>query len=608
MTIEIVLVLGVLVGVLGLLATTRIAPDAILAAALVFLLAVPYPKDGAWQLGLLTAGEGLAGFSNAGMLTVGVLFIVVAGLRETGGIDWIASRLLGKPHSERSAIFRVMLPVWGMSTFLNNTPVVAMMIPAVQDWARKLNIAPSKLMIPLSYSAIIGGTCSLIGTSTNLVVAGMLMATLGAAGDVDPANMRPLGMFDITWVGLPTAIVAALFLIFVGPKLLPGRKASTNLMSDPKEYSLELIVPEGSSMIGKTVEAAGLRALPGCFLVEIEREGDILAAVGPEQVLRQGDRLVFAGVVESIKELANARGLALATNQVFKLDSPRYRRRLFEAVVAPGSRLTGRTIREARFRNLFNGAVIAVARNGERIRGKLGDIRLKGGDLLLVEADPGFADRVGGSRDFLLVSPLEDSAPRRHGRAPLAVGILLAMIGLATFEIYPMLIAAMLAAGAMVGSRCCTVTEARRSIDWSVLIVIGAALGVGTALEKSGAAQLIAGSVLGIVGSNPWLVLLAIYVVASFFTEIITNNAAAALIFPIAMAVAESLGVNFMPFVIAIMMACSASFATPLGYQTNLMVYGPGGYTFKDFLKIGIPMNVLVGVCAVILSPIVFPF
>ena len=611
MTIEVLLVLATLVGVLGLLAATRIAADAILAAALVFMLAVPYPKDGVWKLGILSSSDGLAGFSNSGMLTVGVLFVVVAGLRETGGIDFIASRLLGKPRSERGAIVRVMTPVWGMSAFLNNTPVVAMMIPAVQDWARKLNLAPSKLMIPLSYSAILGGTCSLIGTSTNLVVAGMLIATLAAAGDVvDPANMRALRMFDITWVGLPTAIIAALFLIFIGPKLLPGRKASTNLMVDPKEYSLELIVPEGSSMAGKTVEAAGLRALPGCYLVEIERGGDILSAVGPDQILREGDRLVFAGVVDSIKELANARGLALATNQVFKLDSPRYRRRLFETVVAPGSRLAGRTIRESRFRNLYNGAVIAVARNGERIRGKLGDIRLKGGDLLLVESDPGFVDRVGSSRDFLLVSKLEDSTPRRHGRAPLAVAILVAMVALATFEVYPMLTAAMLAAGAMVLTRCCTITEARRSIDWSVLIVIGAALGIGTAMDKTGAARLIAGTVIGLFGSNPhpWLLLLAIYIVTSFFTEIITNNAAVALAFPIALATANALDVNFMPFVIAIMMAGSASFATPLGYQTNLMVYGPGGYTFKDFLKIGVPMNVLVGICAVILAPIVFPF
>lgn len=599
MTPDLFLVIAVVLGVLGLLACTRIAADAVLAAALTALLAVPVPTDTGWKMGVLSTGDALGGFSNTGMLTVGVLFVVVAGLRETGGIDWIAGKMLGRPKGERSALLRVMAPVWGMSVFLNNTPVVAMMIPAVQDWAKRLKLSPSKLMIPLSYSAILGGTCSLIGTSTNLVVAGLV---------ISQTDLPALGMFDITWVGLPAALIGAAFLIFIGPKLLPSRGGGDAALDDTKEYALELIVPVGSPMAGKTVEQAGLRSLPGCFLVEVEREGEIISAVGPEQVLKADDRLLFVGIVESIRDLANTRGLALATNQVFKLDTPRFRRRLFEAVVAPGSPLASRTIRQSRFRNRYNGAVIAVSRNAERLRGKLGDIQLRGGDLVLVEADPGFVDRVGASKDFLLVRPLEDSAPRRHSRAPIALAILISMVALATFEIYPMLVAALLAAGAMVLTRCCTVTEARRSIDWSVLIVIGAALGLGTAMDQTGAARLLADGVLSVVGTNPWLVLLAVYVVTSILTEVITNNAAVALIFPIAQATASTLGVEFMPFIIAIMMAGSASFATPLGYQTNLMVYGPGRYTFGDFLRIGIPMNVLLGVATVVITPLVFPF
>ena len=599
MTPDLLIVIAAVLGVLALLAFTRIAADAVLAAALTALLAIPVPTDTGWKMGVLSPSDALGGFSNTGMLTVAVLFIVVAGLRETGGIDWIASKMLGRPKGERSALFRVMAPVWGMSVFLNNTPVVAMMIPAVQDWAKRLKLSPSKLMIPLSYSAILGGTCSLIGTSTNLVVAGLV---------ISQTDLPALGMFDITWVGLPAALIGAGFLILVGPKLLPNRGGGDAVLDDPKEYALELIVPAGSPMAGKTVEQAGLRSLPGCFLVEVEREGEIISAVGPEQVLKADDRLLFVGIVESIRDLANTRGLALATNQVFKLDTPRFRRRLFEAVVAPGSPLASKTIRQSRFRNRYNGAVIAVARNGERLRGKLGDIQLRGGDLVLVESDPGFVDRVGASRDFLLVRPLEDSAPRRHSRAPIALAILVAMVALATFEVYPMIVAALLAAGAMVLTRCCTVSEARRSIDWSVLIVIAAALGIGRAMDQTGAARLLADGVLSVVGSNPWLVLLAVYAVTSLLTEVITNNAAVALIFPIAQATASTLGVDFMPFVIAIMMAGSASFATPLGYQTNLMVYGPGRYTFADFLRIGIPMNVLLGVATVIITPLVFPF
>lgn len=599
MTIEIVLVLGVLVGVLVLLAATRIAPDAILVAALGVLMTAPVPTSQGWKLGVITASQGMGGFSNTGLLTVGVLYIVVTGLRETGGIDWIAARLLGRPKGERRAIMRVILPVWGMSAFLNNTPVVAMMIPAVQDWAKKLKISSSRLLIPLSYAAILGGTCSLIGTSTNLVVAGLVIAQ---------TDLTPLRMFDITWVGLPTAVLCGAFLVLLGPKLLPNRHSTDTPLSDPKEYTLELIVPEGSPLAGKSVDEAGLRSLPGCFLIEVERSDEVIAPVGPSHVLRAGDRLLFAGVVESIRELANTRGLSLATNQIFKLDSPRFRRRLFEAVIAPECSLAGVTVREARFRNQYNGAVIAVARNGERIRRKIGDIRLQGGDLLLVESDAAFVDRAGNSRDFLLVSPLENSTPRRHNRAPIAVAILIAMVTLATLEIYDMLLAAILASGMMILTRCCTLTEARRSIDWSVLIVIGAALGIGKAMDTTGTAKLLAGTVIGIVGTNPWLVLLAVYAVTSFLTEIISNNAAVALMFAIANATAESLGVNFMPFIIVIMMAGSASFATPIGYQTNLMVYGPGGYTFGDFLRVGIPMNIVAGLCAVAITPMVFPF
>ena len=599
MTIEIFLVLAVLCGVLAMLAATRIAPDAVLVAGLTALMVAPVPVDGSWRLGVMGVGEGFSGFSNTGMLTVGALFVVVAGLKETGGIDWIASRLLGRPGGERRAIMRVMFPVWGMSVFLNNTPVVAMMIPAVQDWAKKLKIAPSRLLMPLSFAAILGGTCSLIGTSTNLVVAGLVIAQ---------TDLPALRMFDITWVGLPTAVACAVFLVLLGPRLLPDRRTSDSALSDTREYTLELVVTDHSPLAGKTVDEAGLRSLPGSFLIEIGRGEDIIAPVGPEQVLRAGDRLLFAGVVETIRDLANTRGLSLATDQVFKLDSPRYRRRLYEAVVAPSCSLTNTTIRLAKFRNRFNGAVIAVARNGERVTGKVGDIQLEGGDLLLVESDQGFTDRASASRDFLLVRSLEDSAPRRHDKAPLAIAILIGMVALASFEIYPMLLAALLASGAMVLTRCCTLSEARRSVDWSVLIVIGAALGIGAAMDRTGAARLLVGMVMAVVGDHPWMVLVAVYAVTSVLTSLITNNAAVALMFPFALAASESLGVNFMPYVITIMMAGSASFATPIGYQTNLMVYGPGGYTFGDFLRVGIPMNIVAGLCAVLITPLVFPF
>lgn len=599
MTIAIAAVLCLLVAVLLLLALTRIPPDAIFMAALTAMMALPVPVDGVWQIGLLSVEDGLQGFANPGMLTIAALFVVVVGLRETGAIDWIASAMLGRPRGERGALVRVMLPVAGLSAFLNNTPVVAMMIPAVQDWAKRLKLAPSRLLLPLSYAAILGGTCSLIGTSTNLVVAGLVLSH---------DALEPLGMFDITWIGLPVAVLCGVAMLVFGPLLLPSRQSESRPLANPHEYTLELLVPEGSSIAGQTIDQAGLRNLPGGFLIQVERGEDLVAPVAPDFVLREGDRLLFAGIVDSIRDLVQTRGLVLTTDQVFKLDSPRHRRRLFEAVVSGTSVLSGATVRSAGFRNRFDGAVIAVARNGARIRRKIGDILLQPGDLLLVEADPGFGERVGRSNDFLLVRSLEDSAPRRHGRAPLAIAILLGMVVTTSVGLYPMIVSAMLAAAAMIATRCCTLTDARLGVDWSILIVIGASLGLGAAMEQTGAATLLADSVVPALGQSPHALLATIFAATAVLTSMISNTAAVALMFSVSLATAHSVAASPMPFVIAVMMGGSACFATPIGYQTNLMVYGPGGYRFGDFLRAGVPLTLLAGCVTVILTPLVFPF
>ncbi len=599
MTVAIALVLCVLVAALLLLALTRIAPDAVFMAALTALLAVPLPLDGGWHVGVLSVHDAVRGFANPGVLAIAALFVVVAGLRDTGAIDWIASGLLGRPRGERGALLRVMAPVAALSAFLNNTPVVAMMIPAVQDWAKRLKLPPSRLLMPLSYAAILGGTCSLIGTSTNLVVAGLVLSS---------DAMAPLGMFDITWIGLPCALLCILVMVWLGPRLLPDRSSQERSLADPREYTLELLLPVGSALAGQTVDQAGLRNLPGGFLIQIERGDELIAPVAPETVLHAGDRLMFAGIVESIRDLVQTRGLVLATDQVFKLDSPRHQRRLFEAVVAPSSILSGTSVRAASFRDRFQGAVIAVARNGARIRAKIGDIPLHPGDLLLVEADPGFDVRASRGNDFLLVRSLKDSTPRRHDRAPLALAILVAMVLLTTLGIYPMLVSALLAAGAMIASRCCTLTDARREIDWSILTVIGASLGLGAAMEQSGAAAWLADGVMQSFGQSPRALLAAVFVATALLTSAISNNAAVALMFAVALATAHSISAAPLPFVIGVMMGGSACFATPIGYQTNLMVYGPGGYRFGDFLRAGLPLTLLVGCVTVILTPIVFPF
>ena len=549
--------------------------------------------------GILTETDALAGFSNPGMITVAVLYIVVTGLSQTGGMNWISQRVLGLPQGQNMALLRLMAPVMGMSAFLNNTPVVAMFIPVVSDWSRKLRISPSKLMIPLSYAAIFGGICTLIGTSTNLVVNGLLVSATDLPG---------LRLFDLALVGLPCAIVGMIYLYTTHHWLLPNRKPVISETDDVRQYTVEMMVPVASPLTGKSIEQAGLRNLPGLYVVEIIRQQQIIPAVSPKEILQDGDRLVFIGMIDSIVDLHRLRGLQPATDEVFKLDTPRSERCLIEAVVSNTCPLIGKTIREGKFRTQYKAVVLAVARNGERLAGKIGSIRLKPGDTLLLEANANFLSRQRISNDFYLVNGIPDSEPLRHEKAPLAIAILGIMVLLSALGIMSMLKAAVVASVAMLVTGCCSSVRAFRNIEWSVLLVIGAALSIGKALESTGAAGAIATSLIQFSGDNPLLALAIIYGVTNLLTEVITNNAAAALVFPIALALSRNLNVSFMPFAIAIMIGASASFSTPIGYQTNLMVYGPGGYRFSDFMRVGMPLNALFWIITVTLTPLFYPF
>ncbi|MGD1859870.1 MAG: SLC13 family permease [Leptolyngbyaceae cyanobacterium] len=549
--------------------------------------------------GVLSTAEALQGFSNDGMVTVGVLYFLVTGLQQTGALAWVSQQVLGLPKRRSTTFARLTVPVMLLSAFLNNTPVVAMFIPVVSDWCRKLRISPSKLMIPLSYASIFGGLCTLIGTSTNLVVNGLL---------VEATDNPGLKVFDITLVGLPCAIAGLLFLFLAQHWLLPNRKPVMGDPDDMRQYTVEMVVEPRSPLADKTVEQAGLRHLPGLYLAEIARGKQIIPAVSPQETLREHDQLIFVGIVDSILDLHRLRGLAPATDQVFKLNTPRTKRRLIEAVVSNTCSLVGKTIREGQFRSRYDAVVLAVARNGDRLQGKIGNIRLRPGDNLLLETHPKFLERQRVSSDFYLVSDLPDSEPLRHEKAPIALLALTIMVVLAGFGWLSMLKAAVLAAFIMLVTGCCAPNRALQSIEWSVLLVIAAALGISEAMEVTGAAAAIAATFLSVAGSNPFVALAVVYGVTSLLTEMITNNAAAALMFPVALSVSEGLGVSYMPFIIAIMIAASASFSTPIGYQTNLMVYGPGGYKFTDFMRIGIPLNLLFWSLTVCLAPLVYPF
>lgn len=581
--------LGLVVLCFVLFVRTRIAPDIITSGALTLLLVT----------GVLTPREALAGFSNPGMLTVAVLYVMVTGLTETGAVGWISQSLLGRPRGEHDARLRLMLPVAALSAFLNNTPVVAIFIPAVQDWAKRHRLSLSRLLIPLSYASIAGGTCTLIGTSTNLVVNGLYSERSGEPG---------LGLFELAWIGLPVTATVVLFLFVAGHRLLPARTPAAESYDDVRRYTTEMLVAPNSPLSGKGVEAAGLRQLPGLFLIEIDRGGQIIPAVSSQEVLRDGDRLVFAGTLDSVMDLHQIRGLMPATDQVFKLGGPRQDRCFVEAVLSNKSPLIGRSVRAGRFRAHYNAVIIALSRNGERVERKIGDIVLAPGDTLLLETRPEFVLQQRNSKDFLIVSQLGDTHPIDHDRAPIAIGIVVAMVASVASGLLTMLEAALLAAGSMVITRCTAGRVARRAPDWQVLVVIATAFGIGAALEKTGAAALLAGSLIGLAQGLPWVSLALVFITAAVLTALATNNVAAVLVFPIAMDAARLMDASPLPFVVTLMIAASASFATPVGYQTNLMVFNVGGYRFGDFLRIGIPLTLLVGAVTVALVPLIWPF
>lgn len=580
MTPEAWLTVGLLVAAIVAMAAGK-ASDLSLLAVMTALLA----------FGILTPSEAVAGFSNEGMLTVGALFAVTAGIRETGVLDALATSLLGLPKGVARAQLRMTLPVATLSAFVNNTPVVALMVPVVADWARKLRIPPSKLMIPLSYAAILGGTCTLIGTSTNLVVSG-LSTRLDPPVHLELLSPLPLGL-----AGTAVGIV---YIVVVSRWLLPSRGGAEEATAGVREYLVAVRVEPSSTVVGKSVEAAGLRHLPGLFLVEIQRGDDVFAAAGPETRLAAGDTLVFAGVVESVVDLLRVKGLVPATDQLDKLLAPRPDRELVEAVVAPRSRLAGMSIRETRFRSRYDAAVIAVHRGEERLRTKIGDVVLRPGDVLLLETHRAFLANNQNDRDFALLHRVSRKATPRHDRGPLALAVAAALILANALGFVPLLTASLVAALVLVATGCIRAADALEAIEGRVLLTIAAAFAVEAALQKTGAASVLAHGLLRVVSPLGTVGIVAgLYTVTALLTELITNNSAAALMFPLGVETARAAHLPLKPVLLVLMVAASASFSTPIGYQTNMMVYGPGRYRFTDFVRFGVPMQILVGAVTV---------
>jgi di/tricarboxylate transporter len=564
-------------------------PDLVMMAALFALAAA----------GILTPGETFSGFANPALAAVGALFIVSAALRQTGALDLTLGRILGRARDTRSGTIRICGPVVGLSAFLNNAPIVAMMTPAVIDWARRKGLSPSRFLIPLSYASILGSTTTVIGTSVNLTVAGLIIRE----------GMPEMRFFELLPVGAPICVVGLLYLILSAQRLLPDRANPADVVGEKRrEYTASMLVTPEFSHVGRSIEEAGLRELPGLFLVEIDRQGHAITPVGPEEIVEPGDRLVFAGVISTIVDLQRMRGLVPDTDDELPISSSPSRR-LVEAVVSSSSPLVNRSIRASNFRTVYDAAVIAVHRNGERVPGKIGEIVLRPGDTLLMQVARGFSRAHRNSPDFYLVSELEGTEPARHERAGVALGVLGVMVLSVTAGWLHISVAAFLAAGILIGTRCIDGTQARASVVWSILVVIGAGLGIAHAMEKTGAASTVGHLLVAAAGGlGPVGALALVYLAALLMAETLNHNAAVAVMFPIAVATAAEAGVDPRGFVMATAIAASCAFASPVAYQTHLIVYGPGGYRFADFVKVGLPLDVACGAVAVAAIPWIWPF
>ncbi|MFO7768422.1 MAG: SLC13 family permease [bacterium] len=583
-------IVAVLAAMVFLLMRDLVAPSAAVLGATVVLLVA----------GIIDVRQAFSGFSNPAPITIAALYVLARSVEKTGALQPMLRRTMGPGGSDRRTLSRLLLPVTAASSFLNNTPIVAMLVPQVSEWAERRGISPSTLLMPLSFAAILGGLVTVIGTASNLIVSGLLQ----------DHGFAPIGMFEVTRVGLPIAAAGMAALILLAPRLLPARRAARKELEPEqvRQFVVTMRVKEDGPLVGRTVADGGLRHLEGVFLVEVDRDGESIAPVTPETVLQPGDRLVFVGRADDVVDLQRMSGLE-STEQEHMDHFRSARHTFYEVVLGADSPLLGTTLKEADFRGSYQAAVLAIHRAGQRVAGKLGEIPLRLGDTLLLLTDPGFGERWRNRNDFLLVSRLGGTPPLVSGKGWVVGLIAAGLVATASTGILPIVQAALVAAFALVATGVLTPGEARDAVQMDVIILIGAAFGLGAAVETSGLADRLAhGLVAGFSFLGAHGVLLGIVLAVTILKEFITKNAAAVLVFPIALASAEQIGADPRVFALGLMLAAATSFMTPIGYQTNTMVYGPGGYRFGDYARLGLPLTILVMAGIVLLVPVVWPF
>ena len=605
MTSEAWIMLAILIAMFGLLVWNKLPAWIVFVGTLTVTM----------TLRLASAGELLEGFANTGVATVAVLFPVAAGMYSTGAITLIADKLIGLPETLNMANLKTLPPVAIASAFLNNTPMVAMMIPVVKDISQTARLAVSKLLIPLSFATILGGAATLIGTSSNLIVAGMVA---DAIADGRLQGMEPINVFDITWIGLPAAVVGISFIIFVGVRLLPQPKDEVVGPTEKKRlFRAEFIIKADSYLVGKKVGDAGLVQAEGYELISLghvsgqQSEPDEPTSE-PEPLeghtLAAGDILVFHTDTDGLPELWTKIGL----KPFIALDAgqKRHEHRLVEVVVASRHAAVDRLVSDLPTREdiSYVAEIVAASRDGKPYEGPLKDARVAAGDNAILEVDDAFFYEVRHQLDFSLIRRLHGYRVQRTSRAATAAVITLAMVLLAAFDVMSMLNAGLLALLAMLLTGCLSLSRAWRSIEWDTLVVLGAAIGLESAITATGLSQVIADVLAVLGGGSPMAALIIIFIGAVIMTNVLSNAAVAAFLFPVALSLANSMGVSFLPFAMVLMLGISYAFINPTGYQTNLMVQAPGNYKFMDYVRIGVPLTILTGIVALLLAPVVYGF
>lgn len=557
---------------------------------------------------LAPLADSLKGFNNPGVLTIGSLFMIAAGMYSTGAISILSEKMIGRPKSVLKAQLKILPHIAFGSAFLNNTPLVAMMIPVIRDLARSCRLDAKKLYLPLSYASILGGTCTLIGTATNLVINGMINETIKRGGP-DMPSIEPVGMFDLSLIGVPVTVAGLAFIMLSGRWLLPrsSGKGSVQQRRERRLFRVELKVHPDGPLVGKTLEDAGLDSSDGFSVISFHHNKNI-QEYGPATILRPNDLLSFSTDIDGAKFLWATIGLQplYATKDV---KAHRHRHHLVEVVFSRRNSLLGQRVGELENEEReFEVWLVGFARGQAAMDTPLNDALIQAGDVALLEVKDKFFYRNRNEVEFSMTKKLSGARIQRTDKALIATLITVAMVFSVAFGLMTMLNAALLAAGAMLLTGCMDLRAAGKSVDFGTLIVIASAMGLESAVTASGLSGHIGTFLAELGGNNVYIALAVVFLGCIIMDAMVTNVASAVFMFPVAMTMASGLGVSFMPFVITVMVGASCSFISPVSYQTNLMVYGPGEYSFGDFVKIGLPLSILVGFITIGLTPVFFPF